>query len=165
MKDIDKIINPEFKCCVNLDYIPSVYDEALTIEEQILWLKKHTREEILKLYKEIEGLSSDIESDLKEYLDLELNNAVLGINASIENVYTTLDNKINETIVGEINVINPTNGQLENINKVLGDIYDANRIYAISCEEFDNLELSASEYDDKLISAYDFDNFGLEILN
>lgn len=97
-------------------------------------------------------------------VSVNLENIVDGLEATIDNVYTELDTKIDNAVVGQVDVYNPTNAQVEDINKVIMDIYNANRLYAITCTGFDNLELTATEYDSKQLTAYDFDNYSLELL-
>ena len=120
---------------------------------------------ILEANAYAEELTNNLRVELKAYTNETLNLAVSGLRATIENNYTELDNKINNIVVGQIEVYNPTNAQVENINKVLLDIYNANRLYAITCTGFDELELTASEFDAKQLTAYDFDNYSLELLN
>ena len=75
-----------------------------------------------------------------------------------------LNDRIDEVVLGQIDVYNPTTGQVENINKVLTDIYDSVRYDAITCSEFESLNLTATDFDDVEITAYNFDNNGKSIL-
>lgn len=65
---------------------------------------------------------------------------------------------------GNVIAYNPTNGEYENVSKVIMDVYDTLRVNSITCTEFDALELTATEFDAKEITAYNFDVNGKTML-
>lgn len=75
-----------------------------------------------------------------------------------------LEQEIERIELGDIQAYNPTNGEVENISKVIMDIYDILRNNAISVNEFEALELTATEFDEKEITAYNFDVNGKTFL-
>lgn len=101
---------------------------------------------------------------LRDQLLALINDYESVFNAELEHAVNELNDRIDQIILGQINVYNPTTGQVENINKVLTDIYDSVRYDAINCTEFDGLELTATEFDAVEITAYNFDNNGKSIL-
>ena len=120
---------------------------------------------INEIYGIIDTSINNLRTELTTYCNNEISNAITGLRAVVDLNYTTLNNKIDNAVIGQVDVYNPTNGLVENIDKVLNDIYNANRLYAITCEGYDDLELTASEYDSKQLTAYDFDNYSLELLS
>lgn len=86
-----------------------------------------------------------------------LNDYQIIFNSNLQNVKNELENEIYQIELGNVKAYNPTNGETENVSKVIMDIYDMFRDNAISCSEFDGLELTATEYDALEITAYNFD--------
>lgn len=78
-------------------------------------------------------------------------------NSSLQNLKTELENEIYQIELGNVKAYNPTNGETENVSKVIMDVYNMFRDNAITCTEFDGLELTATEYDAMEITAYNFD--------
>lgn len=176
-------------CCGLSKTIPLAFDESLSFLELLYAMNNKLTEAINNLniiideYSEIETNFENVYNELnnlKIYIDEKigeteqrlsnelnhnLNLAVNGLRATIENNYSELDTKIDNAVIGQVEVYNPTNGQVENIDKVINDVYNANRLYAITCEGYDNLELTASEYDSYNLTAYDFDNYSLVLLS
>ena len=151
INDLNQIIDDYSNIEVNFD---EVYNRLNELNNNIIKIKNYT-----------DTLVSNTDSELRRYTKLIVANDITGLNATIENVYTELDDKINDVVIGQIDVYNPTNAQIENINKVLSDIYNINRIYAITCDGFDNFKLTCDAYDLKQITAFDFDNYSLELLS
>lgn len=78
-------------------------------------------------------------------------------NGSLQDLRNDLESQITQIELGNVKAYNPTNGETENVSKVIMDIYDMFRDNAISCTEFDTLELTATEFDELEITAYNFD--------
>lgn len=86
-----------------------------------------------------------------------LNNYQIIFNSSLQNLKNELENEIYQIELGNVKAYNPTNGETENVSKVIMDVYNMFRDNAITCTEFDGLELTATEYDAMEITAYNFD--------
>lgn len=86
-----------------------------------------------------------------------LNDYQIIFNSNLQNMKNELENEIYQIELGNVKAYNPTNGETENVSKVIMDIYDMFRDNAITCSEFDGLELTATEYDALEITAYNFD--------
>lgn len=128
-------------------------------------------ESFLQLERDFDLFKDDITVYMNQKFQQQYNQLVALMNdyqavfnANLENVYNTLNQRIDDVVLGQIDVYNPTTGQMENINKVLNDIYDSVRYDAITCSEFESLDLSATEFDAVEITAYNFDNNGKSIL-
>ena len=112
---------------------------------------------------EVEQTLNEFEIKINEDVQTYLNNYITYFNTQVEILRDEVDEKIENIELGEIDIMNPMTGQMENINVVVNDLYDLLRD-GISAEEFDDLELTATEFDSLEITAYDFDFKGKEIL-
>lgn len=128
-------------------------------------------EEFLILSKEFGDFKIDITNTMEQTFQRQYNQLVTLMNdyqAVFNNeliaVEQRLNDRIDQVVLGQIDVYNPTTGQVENINKVLNDIYDAVRYDAITCTEFESLDLTATEFDAVEITAFNFDNNAKSIL-
>ena len=102
--------------------------------------------------------------ELREELLSLINDYQHVFNQELQLMADELNHRIDEVVLGQIDVYNPTTGRIENINKVLNDIYDSVRYDAITWSEFEALDLTATEFDEVEITAYNFDNNGKSIL-
>lgn len=135
-----------------------------------------------QLEKDFEQLKTDIDIKLNNF-ETAINNQVNYLlqqnynqivqllsdyqtlfNNQIQNLKTELEAEIERVELGDVKAYNPTNGEIENVSKVILDVYEILRQNAISCSEFDGLELTATEFDSKEITAYNFDVNGKVIL-
>lgn len=119
------------------------------INQTISELHTYTEQELQRQYNEIVTL---------------MNNYQIIFNSQLNTAVTELNQKIEAIELGNVDAYNPTNGNIENINKVLQDIYDSVRYDALTVNEFEALDLTATEFDSKNISAYSFDVNGKSIL-
>lgn len=74
-----------------------------------------------------------------------------------------LEEQINEIIIGNIQIIDPTTGLVSSLQDVINNIAGIGR-NALTATEYDGLELTATAYDAYNISAYDYDYNGKAIL-
>lgn len=138
---------------------------------------------IIAIETEFNQLKSDIQSTLTEFqtsIENDVNNRLQQnynqiiqllseyqtvFNNSIANLRTELMSEIERIELGDVKAYNPTNGEVENISKVIMDVYEILRQNAITCTEFDALELTATAFDAIEITAYNFDVNGKELMN
>lgn len=85
-------------------------------------------------------------------------------NNEIRILRSDLEQEIERIELGDVQAYNPTNGEIENVSKVIMDIYDILRNNAITVDEFEALDLTATEFDEKEITAYNFDVNGKTFL-
>lgn len=163
-KELNKTIIQVNKNTEILDNIDVNFDE---INQRIDTLNA----EFLQLLNDFDTFKNDVTVHMaqkfaEQYSQLLslMNDYQASFSLQLANAVDELNNRIDSVILGQINVYNPTTGQVENINKVLTDIYDSVRYDAISCTEFDALELTATDFDAVEITAYNFDNNGKSIL-
>lgn len=149
----------------NMKTIQAKIDEA--IEELRIYTDNKNDELDVTLRNYIDGQINtlintleQLQTNLQNYTDVKVQ-GVLDIILSIKN---ELEEEIEQIVVGNITVRNPTTGTIDPLEKVLNDIYDTFRTEAITVNEFDNLELTATDFDSRQITANAFDLYGKEIL-
>lgn len=140
-----------------LDDISSNYEEILekldNIEVQIQEINDFFPTFKTQILQSVDNKNNSL------YLQVTnlLNDYQLIFNNSLQNLRTDLEYQINQIQLGNVKAYNPTNGEVENVSKVIMDVYNMFRDNAISCSEFDALELTATSYDEMEITAYNFD--------
>lgn len=127
--------------------------------------------EIAKIWANFEALHSEIDAEtnakieaLRQEISNEIYNVRTAIIAYVDLNVSQLDQKIEDVILGDIDVYDPTTGILSPLQTVLDNIYGVSRTNAITATEYDALELTATAYDALELSAFDYDNNGKEIL-
>ena len=99
-------------------------------------------------------------SSLTHYIDNKVEILEIKHDADI----AELNERIDTLVLEYPDILNPTNGLYEDINKVIEDVYSVARTEAITCTEFDNLVITCNGYDDMEITANNFDVKGKTIL-
>ena len=99
-------------------------------------------------------------SNLTHYIDNKVEILEIKHDADIARI----DERIDTLVLEYPDILNPTNGLYEDINKVIEDVYSLARTEAITCTEFDNLVITCNSYDDMEITANNFDVKGKTIL-
>lgn len=127
--------------------------------------------EIAKIwaYFDTQKATIDAETDAKlANLHTEISNEIYVVRqylvAYVDTQVSTLDQKIEEITLGNIEVYDPTSGYLVPIQTALDNIYGASRDNALTATEYDALELTATDYDAYELTAFDYDNNGKELL-
>lgn len=132
------------------------YQELLTEFEEL-------RSEFNGLEDEIIAEVSAKLTDFYNKVEGEINQAVNYLKAYSDANDQILNNKIEQIILGDIEVIDPTTGELTPLQDVINNIAGVGRD-ALTATEYDVLELTAATYDGYTISAYDYDYHGKAIL-
>lgn len=126
--------------------------------------------EFNELRAEFDGLKDEILTDVQAQLDAfkqavedEIGVAVAYLKAYSDANDAILNQRIDEIVLGDIEVIDPTTGILSPLQDVINNIAGTGRD-ALTATEYDGLELTATTYDGYDISAYDYDYHGKAIL-
>ena len=169
----------------SLSYLEELYAILHKLNETIEQVNKNTEvaehfdellqeieEEVNKLEEDYEEFKIAIENEIdvkflqvKSELTLMIENEIALVRYQIEQVYNELNTKIDNIIAGDINVYDPTTGEVSPIQVVINNLFDMNRNEAITASEFDALELTATEFDAKEITAFNFDVYGKTLLS
>ena len=75
-----------------------------------------------------------------------------------------VEEEINQILIGQIVIRDPTTGLVSPLQTVIDNIYDTTREEAITATEYDALELTATAYDADEITAFNYDYYGKTIL-
>lgn len=139
--------------------------------------------EIENLRQEITEFEAQVESDFTKFseeitagIDTKFNqirNELISLlyqyraesKAYTDTKFSQLEAEIDEILIGQITILDPTTGIYSPLQTVINNIYDTTRTDALSATEYDGLELTASTYDGYEITAFNYDQFGKTILS
>lgn len=176
-------IEKDFDALSDYQIICKIFEYFNKRIEEIDGKYTNFQEQIDELRNELEGLENKILIELEEF-ETDINNSVdnkiaqnysrviqllneyqIIFDGKIQDLKVYLEGEIERVELGDVKAYNPTNGEIENVSKVIMDVYEILRQNAINCSEFDGLELTATEFDAVQITAYDFDINGKQLLN
>ena len=132
--------------------------------------------------EEIERFEAQVESDfeaLEESLIQTINNKLIEIRQELlgliavyraeSKAYTDtkiaqVEAEIDQILIGQITLRDPTTGLVSPLQTVIDNIYDTTREEALTATEYDALELTATAYDAYELTAFNYDYYGKTIL-
>lgn len=166
-KDFDALTDYEILCKI-FEYFEKQIKEVDEKYSGLFDTVAELQSNFEQLKIDIETTLSDFETSIKTDVNTALQqnyNQVIQLlseyqtvfNNQLANLRSDLMAEIQRVELGDVKAYNPTNGEIENVSKVILDIYEILRQNAISCSEFDSLELTATEFDNKELTAYNFD--------
>lgn len=123
-----------------------------------------------ELRGEFDGLKDDILASVDAKLDEfyqrvegQINVTISYLKAYSDANDAILNNRIDQIVLGNIEVIDPTTGLLSPLQDVINNIAGTGRD-GLTATEYDALELTATTYDGYAITAFDYDYHGKTIL-
>ena len=173
-KDFDGLTDYEILCKI-FEYfdkqIKAVDEKYSGIGDEVESLKEQFEQLKVDINTILNNFETNITNDVEIRLQQNYNQVIQLLseyqtvfNNQLANLRSDLMAEIQRVELGDVKAYNPTNGEIENVSKVILDIYEILRQNAISCSEFDSLELTATEFDNKEITAYNFDVNGKVML-
>lgn len=173
-KDFDALTDYEILCKI-FEYfdkqIKAVDEKYSGIGDEVESLKEQFEQLKVDINTILNNFETNITNDVEIRLQQNYNQVIQLLseyqtvfNNQLANLRSDLMAEIQRVELGDVKAYNPTNGEIENVSKVILDIYEILRQNAISCTEFDGLELTATEFDNKEITAYNFDVNGKVML-
>ena len=93
-----------------------------------------------------------------------INNNYSTLKTYVDSQDAILNDKIDNIVIGDINVYDPTTGTLEPLQVVINNLYELNNKDGLTASEFDALDLTATAFENYQITAYEFDSQGKLIL-
>lgn len=173
-KDFDALSDYEILCKI-FEYfdkqIKAVDEKYSGIGDEVESLKEQFEQLKVDINTILNNFETNITNDVEIRLQQNYNQVIQLLseyqtvfNNQLANLRSDLMAEIQRVELGDVKAYNPTNGEIENVSKVILDIYEILRQNAISCSEFDSLELTATEFDNKEITAYNFDVNGKTML-
>ena len=156
----------------NTEFIEG-YDERINAIEREMTL---IREEMALFERQVNQNFTNLESQLNTKIDTrlsqirdELVSLIYEFKAEAK-AYTDIriaqvEAEIDEILIGQITILDPTTGVYSPLQTVINNIYDTTRSDALTATEYDALELSATTYDGYEVTAFNYDQFGKTILS
>lgn len=117
-----------------------------TLEES---LTETINKQLASIRQELLGLISVYRAESKAYTDTR----IAQVEAEIDNI-----------LIGQITVHDPTTGLDSPLQTVINNLYDTTREEALTATEYDGLELTATTFDSYEITAFNYDYYGKTIL-
>ena len=105
--------------------------------------------QITAIRQELLGLISVYRAESKAYTDTKI---------------AQVEAEIDQILIGQITLRDPTTGLISPLQTVIDNIYDTTREEALSATEYDGLELTATAYDGYDLTAFNYDYYGKTIL-
>lgn len=139
-------------------------------------------DKISELEAEVQAMRDELsqfESTVNETITTRFNEIVTELNATIATVITQcnaysdvkaaqLEAQIQEIVLGQITVYDPTTGQREDLQTVINNLFDSGRDEALTATEYDELDdgepLTATAYDAYELTALAYDTQGKTLL-
>lgn len=124
-----------------------------------------------QLYSDMDEFKADTMADINarfQQIIIELNSAIatclVQANAYTDSKYAQLQQEIEQIVVGQITVYDPTTGVRSPLQTVIDNLYDSGRDSALTASEYDALDLTATAYDGYDLTAIDYDSNGKNLL-
>lgn len=127
--------------------------------------------EITALRNEMTEFEDQINQDITtrfNAIKVELNAAIaatlIRANAYTDAVAANLQGQIEDIVVGQITLFDPTTGMISPLQIVIDNLYNSSRSDALTATEYDALELTATAYDAYELTASEYDQSGKSLL-
>ena len=144
----------------NTEFIDQYSGKIEEIEAEIAALRQEMVDFEEAVNDNITARFNAIMIELKAMITTTLQQA----NAYTDLVAQGLEAEIQEILVGQITVYDPTTGMTENLQTVIDNLYGLGRDEALTAEEYDNLELTATDYDNYELTAFNYDRYSKTLL-
>ena len=128
------------------DFENQVNQEFADLESQLI---NTINQRLIAIRTELVEMLNLVSQQSKAYTDLQI---------------AQVREEINQILLGEIQIHDPTTGLVSDLQTVINNIYDSTREEALTATEYDALELTATTYDGYEITAFNYDQYGKTIL-
>ena len=127
------------------------------------------------LYADMDTFKADMISDINarfQQIVIELNSAIatclVQANAYTDSKAALLESEIEQIVIGQITVYDPTTGTRSPLQTVIDNLYDSGRADALTATEYDTLDdgepLTATAYDAYELTAIEYDSNAKNLL-
>lgn len=144
----------------NTAWIEEYNGKIEQMEAEILTLRQEMTAFEYNIEQEINQRFAQIRIELQSMIAAALNQA----NAYTDSVAARLDAEIQEIVIGNITVFDPTTGLISPLQVVIDNLYNSSRENALTATEYDALELTATAYDAYELTAIEYDQSGKTLL-
>lgn len=155
----------------NTSFIENYDGRINALEAEIAELRTEIEQFEASIEIEFDLLADDLNAEIDQRLTA-LRQELLGLiaiyraesKAYTDTKFEELQQEIDNILIGEIILHDPTTGLDLPLQTVINNIYDSSRSDAITASEYDGLQLTATTYDNYEITAFNYDQFAKSIL-
>lgn len=148
----------------NTEFIDNYAGKIEEIEKEVADLRSEMTEFETEVNTYIQNRFEQITIELQSMIAT----ALVQANAYTDSVAARIDAEIQEIILGQIIVFDPTTGFSSPLQTVIDNLYNASRTDALTATEYDELDdgepLTATAYDAYELSAREYDQSGKTLL-
>lgn len=155
----------------NTSFIEDYDGRIEAVEREIATL----RVEIQNFENQVNTNFANLEEELTNTINLRLAEirsellALIAVYRAEAKAYTDtqialVEQEIQNILLGQIIIHDPTTGLEDDLQTVINNIYDSTRGEALTASEYDALELTVTSYDGYEITAFNYDQYGKTIL-
>lgn len=144
----------------NTQFIEDYSGKIEEIEAELVSL----RQEMTDFENEVNQSIAIQFADIKINLQAMIATALQQANAYTDGRFALLEAEIQDILVGQITVYDPTTGLISPLQTVIDNLYDSGRDGALTASEYDALELTATAYDAYQLTAVEYDSNGKALL-
>lgn len=162
-KEFDALTDYELMCKIleeiekQINEIDQKYADIMSIRDDFNNFKVEIQAEMVAFKNEVDAeISQELENQYARII-LLMSEYQTVVNNMLEDLRDDLEQEIQSIELGNVIAYNPTNGEYENVSKVIADVYDTFRSNGITATEFDALDLTATAFDAYEITAHEFD--------
>ena len=157
LKKLNKVI---LQVNQNTEFINNYSGKIEELETKINELSQEMQDFENQITLEISNKFAEIQVELRSMIATTLIQA----NAYTDTVAARLEAEIQDILVGQITVYDPTTGLVSPLQTVIDNLYGSTRENGLTATEYDALELTATAYDAYQVTAFDYDKYGKTLL-
>ena len=144
----------------NTEFIDNYAGKIEEIEAEVAAL----RTEMTEFEDEVNTSIATQFAEIKLQLQSMIASTLTQANAYTDAVAANLQEQIEQIVIGQITLFDPTTGMVSPLQIVIDNLYNASRTNALSATEYDTLELTATAYDEYELTATEYDQSGKTLL-
>lgn len=148
----------------NTEFIDTYSGKIEEIEKEVANLRSEMTEFETEINTYIQNRFQEITLELQSMVA----SALIQANAYTDSVAERIDAEIQEIVLGQIIVFDPTTGFSSPLQTVIDNLYNASRTDALTATEYDTLDdggpLTATAYDAYMLTAREYDQSGKTLL-
>ena len=138
----------------NTEFINGYAGDIERLENEFNDLVEENEQFKLNLQVDINNQLNAFRREVTNQLTIQIN----ALRAYVDEQDTELKDYIDQIALGQIELYNPSTGEMDDLQSIINDLYDTQRTDAVTATEYDGLELTANAYEayDLTASEYDF---------
>lgn len=155
----------------NTSFIEDYDGRIEAVEREIALLRAEMTEFEAGIDTKFQNLENELEATIDQRL-VDIRSELITLitvyraeaKAYTDQQIANVEDEINQILIGQITIHDPTTGLQSDLQTVINNLYDSTREEALTATEYDELELTATTYDAYEITAFNYDQYGKTIL-